>query len=153
MRMLTVGRLEAADRPAWETLFRAYIDFYERTEPQSMYDRAWDEFQADEAMHALGARTDDGRLVGIVHYLVHPSTSSSDACYLQDLFTDREARGQGVGRALIAAVADEATERGCARVYWMTQTGNAVARALYDRVAEDSGFMVYRLPLPPRANA
>jgi len=29
-------------------------------------------------------------------------------------------------------------------VHWLTQTGNAQARMLYDQVAEDSGFMQYR---------
>jgi GNAT superfamily N-acetyltransferase len=46
-------------------------------------------------------RGSTGRLVGIAHFLVHASTTSPDACYLQDLFTAPEARGKGVGRALI----------------------------------------------------
>ncbi len=141
--MITIGRLEPVDRTAWETLFRAYIDFYGRTEPQEMYERAWREFSADDRMHALGARL-DGRLVGITHFLVHPSTSSADACYLQDLFTAPDARGHGAGRALIEAVSDWARERGCGRVYWTTQVSNTTARRLYDQVAEDRGFMVYR---------
>ncbi len=144
--MLRVGPLDDTDRDGWEELFRSYIDFYGRDEPQAMYDRAWEEFRRDTRMHALGAWVDD-RLVGIVHYLVHASTSSRDVCYLQDLYTAADARGHGVGRALIGAVADEARRRDCARVYWSTQTTNSTARRLYDRVATDSGFMIYRLPL------
>ncbi len=53
--MLTVARLEPADRPVWESLFRAYLDFYDRSEPQATYDRAWEEFARDERLHALGA--------------------------------------------------------------------------------------------------
>jgi GNAT superfamily N-acetyltransferase len=145
-RVLTVARPEPDDRPAWESLFRAYIAFYERSEPQTMYDRAWDEFSRDDRMHALGAKV-NGQLVGFAHFLEHPSTSSADACYLQDLFTAPEARGQGVGRALIEAVAEHARQLGCARVYWQTKTTNAVARRLYDSITEDSSFTVYRLPL------
>jgi GNAT superfamily N-acetyltransferase len=63
------------------------------------------------------------------------------------LFTATEARGHGVGRALIEAVADWAREKGRGRVYWHTQTSNATARRLYDQVALDKGFMQYQIPL------
>ncbi len=145
--MISVGKLEAADRESWEELFRAYIDFYQRQEPDSMYQRAWREFQADTRMHALGARI-DGRLVGITHFLTHVSTSGPDVCYLQDLFTAADARGKGVGRALIAAVTDWATDQDCGRVYWLTQESNATARVLYDKVARYSGFIRYHIELP-----
>ncbi len=79
--MLRVAPLTPADRPAWERLFRGYIAFYERDEPQAMYDRAWAEFMSGERLHALGARV-DGALVGITHFFVHPSTSGPDVCYL-----------------------------------------------------------------------
>jgi len=64
--MITIAPLTAADRAGWERLFRAYVAFYEQDHPQSMYDRAWAEFQAGTRMHALGARL-DGSLAGIVH--------------------------------------------------------------------------------------
>ena len=58
-----------------------------------------------------------------------------------------EARGQGVGRALIAAVAEEARARGAAKYYWLTRDSNADARALYDKVARFKGFLRYDFPL------
>ncbi|WP_336213701.1 GNAT family N-acetyltransferase [Nonomuraea sp. LPB2021202275-12-8] len=147
--MISVGRLLPSDRDAWEALFVAYIDFYQRVEPAEMYDRAWREFQADTRLHALGARL-DGRLVGITHFLVHGSTSAPDAdvCYLQDLFTAPDVRGQGVARALIEAVTTWATTQGCSRVYWNTQASNITARHLYDKVAENHGFIKYQIDLP-----
>lgn len=144
--MIAIDRLEPGDRASWEDLFRAYIDFYGRTIPQEQYDKSWEEFQADKRMHALGAKL-DGKLVGITHFFVHANTSAADVCYLQDLFTAPEARGHGVGRALIAAVADFARTRGCLRVYWHTQESNTTARALYDKVAEYRGFIQYAMTL------
>lgn len=144
--MINLGKLTADDRPAWEDLFRQYIDFYQRDEPPAMYDRAWREFQADSRMHALGAKL-DGRLVGITHFLVHANTSGADVCYLQDLFTAPDVRGKGVARALIGAVADWARASGCGRVYWNTHESNDTARRLYDKVAENRGFIRYQIEL------
>lgn len=144
--MLSIGRLTANDRADWETLFRGYIDFYERTSPPEMYERAWTEFGRDEALHALSAKI-DGKLVGITHFLVHASTSGPDVCYLQDLFTAPAARGQGVARALVAAVVEWARERDCGRVYWSTQETNTTARRLYDQVAVNRGFILYQINL------
>ncbi|TMR14304.1 GNAT family N-acetyltransferase [Nonomuraea turkmeniaca] len=147
--MINIGKLLPSDRNAWEGLFRAYIDFYERTEPDEMYDRVWEEFQADIRLHAFGARL-DGRLVGITHFLTHGNTSAPDidVCYLQDLFTAPDVRGEGVGRALIEAVTGWARERGCSRVYWNTHESNSTARRLYDKVAENRGFIRYQIELP-----
>lgn len=144
--MLTIGPLAPTDRDAWQILFAGYNEFYGRTMPAEFFDQAWARFQQDVEIHALGAHL-DGRLVGITHFLTHASTTAPDSCYLQDLFTDPEARGQGVARALIAAVTDWARERECGRVYWSTHETNATARRLYDQVAENRGFILYTIPL------
>ena len=144
--MITVSALEPNDRAAWQELFAGYHAFYERTWPAERFDEAWREFQRGDRIHALGARL-DGRLVGIAHFLAHASTSSPDVCYLQDLFTVPQARGQGIGGALIAKVYEEARRTGSSRVYWHTQETNNVAQNLYDKVAEKTGFIVYRKQL------
>ena len=94
-------------------------------------------------MHALVAEQ-VGRVIGIAHYLFHRSTTRlTDVCYLHDLFTAEEARGRGVGRQLIHAVYEAARAAGSSRVYWQTKATNAAGRALYDKVAEHQGFIVY----------
>jgi GNAT superfamily N-acetyltransferase len=87
-------------------------------------------------------------LLGTTHYLFHRSTNSiTPSCYLQDLFTVPQARGQGVGRALIEAVAAEARKVNAGRMYWHTHESNTPGRTLYDKVAQNSGFILYRKAL------
>jgi GNAT superfamily N-acetyltransferase len=85
----------------------------------------------------------DGQLVGIAHYVFHVTFWSADSCYLQDLFVAETARGQGAARALIERVAEESRRRGAARLYWTTKQDNIHARALYDKVARFHGFIRY----------
>jgi len=135
----------ADERAAWEPLWRAYLAFYETELLQAVIDTAWARLHdPDEPMFVLGAYV-DGSLKGIVHYLYHRSTwTVGNYCYLQDLFVEKSARKLGLGRALIGAVEAESRKAGASRIYWLTQEGNSSARALYDRLAERSGFIQYR---------
>lgn len=149
---LIVRPLVPEDRASWEPLWRGYNAFYERpVVADEITETAWGRFMANDVpMHALGAFDAGGALLGIVHYLYHLSTSSiAPSCYLQDLFTVEQARGRGVGRALIEAVYAAAASAGAGRVYWLTHETNATAMLLYDRIAEKSGFQVYRKLLAP----
>ncbi len=96
--MLTIAPLGPADRSAWEKLSRGYNDFYETVHPPEVYDRTWARLMAATEVHGLGARQGGqpgGRLVGIAHYFFHSNVWRDDVCYLQDLFVDEAARGQG----------------------------------------------------------
>jgi GNAT superfamily N-acetyltransferase len=149
MADLTVRPIVREDFDAWLPLWEGYNAFYGRSGPTALPDEitrtTWGRFfDPAEPVQALVA-VRDGRLIGIVHYLFHRSTTLlGPICYLQDLFTDAEARGGGVGRALIEAVYARAKAAGSTRVYWQTHETNTVAMRLYDQVAEKSGFLVYR---------
>ena len=148
MSPVIVRPVEQADLPAWKPLWDGYNAFYGRTGKTALPDdvtrTTWQRFfDPGEPMFALVAESDGG-LVGLVHYLFHRSTSRiAPTCYLQDLFTLPDARGKGVGRALIEAVYSRARDQGLQRVYWQTHESNATGRRLYDRVAENEGFIVY----------
>jgi GNAT superfamily N-acetyltransferase len=142
---IAVRPLRADEREAWEPLWSGYLGFYETVVRPEVTDMTWQRLHdPSEPMHVLGAFL-DGRLVGIVHYLFHRSTwTLGDYCYLQDLFTAADARGLGAGRALIEAVYERAKAAGASRVYWLTHESNAIARSLYDTLADRPGFIQYR---------
>lgn len=143
MMGIEITRLRPEDRPRWAELWRAYLAFYETTLPDEQYDDTWARLLHDTAVHGLAARR-DGAVIGITHFLFHAHCwTTAPSCYLQDLFVEQAARGTGAGRMLIEAVADRAREKAAARMYWMTQAGNATARRLYDAIARESGFVKY----------
>ena len=149
MTAIVIRPVAREDFEAWKVLWDGYNAFYGRAGPtalphditQTTWMRFFDE---NEPVHAMVAEA-SGRLAGLVHYLFHRSTIQiAPTCYLQDLFTIEAARGKGVGQALIEAVYDRARVAGTGRVYWHTHETNDVAMRLYNKVAERSGFVVYR---------
>jgi GNAT superfamily N-acetyltransferase len=136
------------DYKGWRPLWDGYNAFYGRSGatalPEEITQTTWDRFfTASEPVHAFVAE-ESGGIVGLTHYLFHRSTTRlQNVCYLQDLFTVPHLRGLGIGRHLIEAVYDAARTAGSSRVYWLTQTSNQAGRALYDKVAEHTGFIVY----------
>ena len=142
-----------ADYVQWRSLFEGYNAFYGRSGPTALppevVEMTWKRIHdPNEPVYALVAE-DNGKLLGLTHYLYHRSTIAiPQICYLQDLFTMPEARGRGIAKALIEAVYERARQAGAFRVYWQTHESNATAQRLYDKVAERSGFIVYRHALP-----
>jgi GNAT superfamily N-acetyltransferase len=149
---LVIREAMPQDFAQWKSLWDGYNAHYGRIGdtalPEHITNTTWTRFfDAYEPMHAIVAER-AGRLIGLVHYLFHRSTTSiAPTCYLQDLFTEESARGTGVGRALIEEVYKRAQQAACSRVYWMTHQTNETAMKLYDKLAEKSGFLVYRKPL------
>ena len=142
-----VDELRDSDRAQWEALYRGYIDFYKRTEPQEYYDCAWERLLAHDApVHGRVARDDaDGSLLGLVHYIPHASMGA-DVCYLQDLFTLPAARGQRVATTLVRAVQTWCKAKGgISKVYWNTHESNPARSRLYDVIGTHKGFVKYQL--------
>ena len=145
---VVIRPLTAADREAWLGLWCGYLDFYKAKVPTGVDDVTFSRLTGGaEPMGGFLAER-DGVALGMVNWVIHRSTwNEKNICYLQDLFTVAEARGGGIGRKLIAAVNQMARENDCFRVYWMTHESNLQGQALYDKVADKPGFIIYRQPL------
>lgn len=141
----------ATDESEWRRLWTLYLEFYESSVPEVVYETTFERIISD---HVDGDVTfynprgllalSDGKPIGLVHYFYHRHCWQVEhVCYLQDLFAAPDVRGTGVGRALIEAVYEEADSDGCPRVYWMTQEFNAQARKLYDRIGTLTPFVKY----------
>jgi GNAT superfamily N-acetyltransferase len=152
MMSTTIRPVTAADYRQWRPLWDSYNAFYRRSGPTALPEvvtqTTWARFlDPAEPVHAVVAEQ-TGRLVGLAHYLFHRSTTAvQPVCYLNDLLTEHAARGQGIGQALIEAVAEAARASGAPRLYWLTHDTNATAMKLYGRLAEKPGFVMYRMPL------
>ncbi|TPE51355.1 GNAT family N-acetyltransferase [Amaricoccus solimangrovi] len=148
--MSQITPTRASDEADWRRLWRAYLAFYDTERPDEVYAHSFARL-VDPAVteyNGLIAR-EDGRAVGIVNYIFHcHGWQPAGVCYLQDLYVAPEARGGGVGRALIEAVYAAADAAGRPEVYWLTQADNARARRLYDAVGVATPFMKYRRPPP-----
>ena len=143
-----VRPVTSADYADWRPLWDHYNAFYGRKGAAALSEdvtaATWERFLDPDAPLAALVAERTARIVGIAHYLFHPSTvHSNDVCYLQDLFTADDVRGEGIGSALISAVCERARAAGSSRVYWHTHESNARAISLYRKMAELPGFILF----------
>ena len=90
----------------------------------------------------------DGAVVGMALYFTNFSTwSGRNGLYLEDLYVRPEARGTGLGKALLRHLAQIAVARGCARVEWSVLDWNEPAIAFYGSLGAKpmSEWTVHRL--------
>lgn len=141
---ISVRSLAASDKSSWIALWNSYQQFYGVALPETTTEATWRRLK--ETTEPIGAfAADDGKsIVGFVHYIFHRSTwMVADTCYLQDLFVQATSRRRGAARKLIDAVYAEADRKGAGQVYWLTHQSNDNGRRLYDKVAVNSGFVLY----------
>jgi GNAT superfamily N-acetyltransferase len=129
-------------------MIASYQGFYEADDIRTDRNR--------EFFRRFIAPSDDGMLIGawrgeeLVGYTClywhFSSTKAVATVLMNDLYVGKEARGEGVGRALIEAAAGVARERGSPTLEWSTAPDNATAQRLYDSTgAERSTWIDYEL--------
>lgn len=147
MSDFSIRPLEAADKERWLALWKGYLVFYKSSVADDVTQETWNRIISDEQIFGLCAQRGE-ELLGFTHYHFHLSTwSKTNYCYLEDLFVSPDARGLGVARALIQSVNQAANELASTRLYWHTQNDNQTARLVYDKLAQEAGFVQYRMPL------
>ena len=129
-------------------LIAGYQRFY-KAEPDESRNRA--HFGRLLDVHDAGiqfvALNEPGQALGFATlYFPLGSVTPGVACLMNDLFVVPEARGQGLGRALILHCLSYAKAHGFAKIHWQTALDNHTAQRLYDSLPTTrSGWYTYRL--------
>jgi GNAT superfamily N-acetyltransferase len=132
-------------------LIAAYQRFYEVDEIDNDRNRFFfRRFIAPSADGQLLAARDEGAVIlGYACLYWHfSSLQATETVLMNDLYVAPEARGRGIGRALIEASAAVARARGAAWLEWATAPDNHTAQRLYDSLtSEKSTWLEYELDL------
>lgn len=145
---LTIRDAAPQDESGWRSLWAQYLTFYDVTLAPEVTAATWARLMDPASPVKARLAFDAGQMVGFAIHLHHPSTwVLGEDCYLEDLFLTAEARGKGLGRALIEDLMTLARARGWHRLYWHTDEDNTTARRLYDRFTASDGHIRYRLTL------
>ena len=138
----------AGDETEFRRLWQGFTDGYGLTLAPGVTDFTWARLIDPSCPMAARLALLDGVPQGFAIHQHHPSTwVMGDDGYLEDLYVAPEARGQGLGRALIEDLIAIGRARGWQRLYWLTEIENATARRLYDRFCTNDGHIRYRMAL------
>jgi GNAT superfamily N-acetyltransferase len=145
---VTITTASPADHTAWADLWEGFLDYYQMDLDPEISAHTWARIIAPDHRMTCRIAYDEDRAVGFaIHHYHCSSWVAGDDLYLEDLFVSPDARGHGVGRALIDDLIAIGRQNGWHRLYWNTGRDNAAARHLYDSLATDDGHIRYRLTL------
>lgn len=146
---IIIRDVSEGDYGQWRILWGQYNEFYGRVGATALSKEiiltTWHRLlDLDEPVHCLVAEQ-QGQLVGLAHFISHRNTLTvENTCYLQDLFAVPFLRGKGIGRKLLKEFYERAKQAGTTGIYWHTHSSNKTAMRLYDGVATNTEFVVYR---------
>ncbi len=104
-------------------------------------------FGADPVAHVLFAYENEKTVGFAVYFRTYSTFAGLPGLYLEDLYVRPEARGKGVGRALLRHLARLAKEQGCYRIEWAVLRWNEAAIGFYENLGAVpmDEWNVYRL--------
>ena len=148
MGTIVVRPAIATDEGQWRRMWERFVALDTEKCPQSATDFIWrNTLDASHPMKLLMAVESEERL-GFLLYTTHDfSRSVRPVAYLLDFYVIEAARGRGIGKALIAQLAELGRAKGWLKVTWMTQVDNADARRLYDQFGQTSPLVRYDMHL------
>jgi ribosomal protein S18 acetylase RimI-like enzyme len=140
-----VWRAAPEDAPRVAALLVAFREHMGRDWPEdAAFLATVERLLADGDTEYMLAASDDGPAQGVVQLRFRWTIWwSAEDCWLEDLFVLEEARGAGLGRALVEASLARAVERGCRRIDLDVDPGNARALALYESLGFRAGPQAY----------
>jgi GNAT superfamily N-acetyltransferase len=143
MKIEPVGEGDLADLLP---LMRAYCDFYEVDPPDAHLEALARALIADPKNEGIQfiARDDRAEPLGFATvYWTWQTLTAARAGVMNDLFVVPEARGKGVGRALIEVCRLRAREHGATELVWETSPDNETSQRLYDSLDADKSRWIY----------
>ena len=130
-------------------LMRAYCGFYECSPADEGVIEMLRTLITDPSQGAVFIARKEGAAVGVATLdWKWSSLRGARLGYLEDLFVDPHARGDGIADALIEICADRCRELGMPAMEWLTAPDNHRAQKVYDRTpAESDTYLEYDLEL------
>jgi ribosomal protein S18 acetylase RimI-like enzyme len=143
---IKVTALIQADRADWETLYHGYAVFYKVPMDDRILDTVWGWIHdSDNAFFGMIARDSTGGALGLMHCRQMPSPlRGAQVGFLDDLFVQPQARGQGVVEALYEALNQLGKEQGWPFIRWITAENNYRGRAVYDKLSDKTQWVTYQ---------
>lgn len=145
MNQFIFRALRAADHDQWLPLWDSNnLGHRDEAVTQETWRRILAE---DEPVYGVCAEQ-NGDLLGITHYILHPTTGHlRPVCYVQDVYVRADQRRRGIARRLVEHVIRTGTQEQWARIYWLTPNDNESAKALYKNLGIKLDFAFYVLPV------
>ena len=157
--METARAASADDLPAIASLAEAAIDELQPTRGGAIWARQVGRDRPvgpslrealDDPDAMLIAGTIDDAVVGYAAVRLDPFRDGGVLAVLDDLYVDPEARGVGVGEAMMNAVVDWARERGCVGVDSVALPGNRATKNFFESFGLVARAIVVHRSLSPQ---